>query len=72
MDKITSSSWFMRIGAFVVAFMLFMQVNSDPSNITNTQTKDGSTLINDVPVEIYYDTDNLIVGGAPDTVGITL
>ena len=72
MDKITSSGWFMRVGAFVVAFMLFMQVNSDPSNITNTQTKNGSTLINDVPVEIYYDTDNLIVAGAPDTVGITL
>ncbi|WP_455661504.1 CdaR family protein [Pradoshia sp.] len=72
MDKITSSGWFMKIGAFVVAFMLFMQVNSDPDNITNTQTKDGSTLINDVPVEIYYDTDNLIVGGVPDTVGITL
>ena len=72
MDNMASGGWFMKIGAFVVAFLLFIQVNSDPDNITNTQTKDGSTLINDVPVEIYYDTDNLIVGGAPDTVGITL
>ena len=72
MDNMASGGWFMKIGAFVVAFLLFIQVNSDPDNITNTQTKNGSTLINDVPVEIYYDTDNLIVGGAPDTVGITL
>lgn len=72
MDKITSSGWFMKVGAFVIAFLLFISVNSTPGNITSTQSKEGSTLINDVPVEIYYDTDNLIVSGAPDTVGITL
>ena len=72
MDNMSSGGWFMKIGAFMVAFLLFIQVNSDPDNITNTETKDGSMLINDVPVEIYYDTDNLIVSGAPDTVGITL
>lgn len=72
MDKITSSGWFMKVGAFVIAFLLFISVNSKPGNITSTQSTEGSTLIDEVPVEIYYDTDNLIVSGAPDTVGITL
>ncbi|OCA89258.1 YbbR-like domain-containing protein [Pradoshia sp. D12] len=76
MDKLISSSWFMKIGAFLIALFLFFSVNSNPinnsSNPYNTPSSTETATIKNVPVEVYYDTDNLIVSGIPETLDITI
>ena len=76
MDKLTSSSWFMNIGAFLIAIILFISVNSNPDNGSNnpfdTPSSTETATIKNVPVEVYYDTDNLVVSGVPETLDITI
>ena len=76
MDKLTSSSWFMKGGAFLIAITLFFSVNSNQDNRSNnpfdTPSSTETATIKNVPVEVYYDTDNLIVSGVPETLDITI
>ncbi|ARK24595.1 hypothetical protein SporoP37_07915 [Sporosarcina sp. P37] len=71
MDKFMDSPWFLRLTALFLAIMLFLSVKSeDPSN--RNSTSDVFELIQDVPVEVYYDTENLVVTGVPDMVNMTI
>ena len=76
MDKLTSSSWFMKGGAFLIAITLFFSVNSNQDNRSNnpfdTPSSTETATIKNVPVEVYYDTDNLVVSGVPETLDITI
>ncbi len=66
----------MKVGAFFIAIFLFFSVNSDPinnsSNPFDTPSSTETATIKNVPVEVYYDTDNLIVSGIPETLDITI
>ena len=66
----------MKGGAFVVAIFLYFSVNSDPVNRSNnlfdTPSSTETATIKNVPVEVYYDTDNLIVSGIPEKLDITI
>ena len=76
MDKLTSSSWFMKMGAFLIAIIMFFSVNSNPDNKSNnsidTPSSTETATIKNVPVEIYYDTNNLVVSGIPEMLDITI
>lgn len=77
MDKYTNSVWFSRLVALAIAALLFTSVNFESKNENgslgfNTPGKVSQEVIDDVPVEIDYDQENLVVTGAPDTVKITL
>lgn len=77
MDKLMSSIWFVRIAALVVAILLFISVNfelnSNKKSLSFSTAPDIDTVtIQNVPVEVYYDTENLVVSGIPDSVNVTL
>ncbi|MDQ0177814.1 CdaR family protein [Bacillus chungangensis] len=73
MDKFMDSKWFMRIVAMLLAVLLYTSVNFDEQEITRrngfTQQRDTETIQN-VPVEVHYDEENLVVTGVPHTVNV--
>lgn len=77
MDKFMSSTWFVRGASLVIAVLLFTSVNfelkSDKKALEFSTSPEINTItINNVPVEVYYDTENLVVTGIPDSVDVTL
>ncbi|MFC3882483.1 YbbR-like domain-containing protein [Bacillus songklensis] len=67
----------MKIMALLLALLLYMSVNLDP-DIAKTTSKGSSAVsydketITDVPVHVYYDSENTIVKGVPEFVQLTL
>ncbi|USK70466.1 CdaR family protein [Peribacillus asahii] len=77
MDKLMANKWFVRIASFVIAVLLFISANfelrSDKKSIGFSTSPDIATeTIENVPVEVYYDMENLVVSGMPDNVDVTL
>jgi len=75
MDKLLETPWFLKVVALVLAALLYVMTNFDfgsDSNSWNTPAQKGSEVIDSVPVEVYYDRDNLVVTGIPETVDVTL
>lgn len=72
MDKLFNSNWSLRVIALVLAILLFFyakaQLDQGQTAPANTQID----IITDVPLEAYYDTENLIVSGLPETVDVTI
>lgn len=72
LDNLMESKWFVRGLALILALLLYTtayidqnrNIPSADSNNTRTET------IEDVPVVLYYDEDNFVVTGAPQTVDI--
>ncbi|ARJ38749.1 hypothetical protein CSV71_12025 [Sporosarcina sp. P21c] len=71
MDKFMDSPWFLRLTALFLAIMLFLSVKAEDQSSRNT-IGDVFDLLQDVPVEVYYDTENLVVTGVPDMVNMTI
>jgi YbbR domain-containing protein len=71
-DKLVDNRWFMKAVALVLALLLFDAVydGSENSSEVNVPGDQDTELIEDVPVKSYYDTDNLVVTGVPDTVDV--
>ena len=77
MDKFMSSTWFVRGASLTIAVLLFISVNfeikSDKKVLEiSTSPEINTVTIENVPVEVYYDTENLVVSGIPDSVNVTL
>lgn len=76
MDRLMNSPWFFRIVAFALAGLLFTSVNIETDSSKrpiglNTPGQTDTETIEDIPVEIDYDQENLVVTGAPQTVDVT-
>lgn len=65
------SPWFLRLTALFLAIMLFLSVKAEDQANRNT-ANDVYALLQDIPVEVYYDTENLVVTGVPDMVNMTI
>jgi YbbR domain-containing protein len=77
MDKFMESRWFMRIVGLMLAFILYLSVNFDDiqktaNNNNNGNSQNAIETIQDVPLEVFYDRENLEVSGLPDTVNVTV
>ena len=72
MDKMIDSPWVLRIVAFFLASLLFFSVRAELTSSNNTADQEKAKVIRDVPVEVYYDDENLIVTGLPKTVNVTI
>jgi len=72
MDKMMDSPWVLRIIALVLACLLFFSVRTELSPLSKTITSEQTTVIRDVPVDVFYDDKNLIVTGIPKTVDVTI
>lgn len=74
LNEFTDNRIFMKLVALVLALLLFGSVY-DPNlgkNDVNVPGDEEKVTITDIPVKSYYDTDNLIVTGVPETVEVTL
>jgi YbbR domain-containing protein len=79
MDKLIDNRWVMRIIALFLALMLYATVNIDSGSPVNqpttplaqSPTSDQAT-VTDVPVVTYFDQENLVVTGVPESVNVTL
>ena len=71
MDKLLDSPWFLRFTALFLAILLFVTVADEKKQKGNTGGDDLDVL-RDVPVEVFYDNENLVVTGVPETVDITI
>ena len=72
MDKMMDSPWFLRITALLLAMLLFLTIKSDEENLNAASNGNMTDIIRDVPVEVYYNDDNLVVTGVPETVDMTI
>ncbi|OMF53396.1 hypothetical protein BK139_20685 [Paenibacillus sp. FSL R5-0490] len=73
-DKMVDTRWFMKIVALILALFLFDSVYDADKELKeiNVPGQQDSAIIEDVPVKSYYDTENLVVTGTPDTVDLSL
>lgn len=72
MDKLFDSYWALRITALVLALLLFFYAKSQESTGQTSALEPQIDIITDVPLEAYYDKENLIVSGLPETVDVTI
>lgn len=72
MDKLFDSYWALRVTALVLAILLFFYAKAQLDDGQTSATNAQRDIITDVPLEVYYDTDNLIVSGLPETVDVTI
>ncbi|TYR73315.1 YbbR-like domain-containing protein [Rossellomorea vietnamensis] len=73
MDKFIENRWFMRIVGLLLAFVLYVSVNFDEMAVQRNESSNpqqGIETIENVPVEVFYDSENLFVSGVPETVTI--
>ncbi|MGE7919572.1 CdaR family protein [Viridibacillus sp. NPDC093762] len=73
MDKWIDSPWFLRITALILAILLFFTVQpkeKDSSDGFSSGTQ--VDVLHNVPVQVYYDDESLIVTGVPKTVDVTI
>lgn len=72
MDKFMDSPWFLRLTALALALFLFFSVRAEMESSSLASTGDSVDMIRDVPVEVYYDNENYVVTGVPETVNMTI
>lgn len=75
MDRFVESKWFVRVVAFLLAFLLYMTVNFGDFEAVQQAGDSGlatTEVLTNVPVKTYYDTENLYVSGVPDQVRVEL
>lgn len=72
MDKLFDSPWMLRFAALILSGLLFFYVQYDMNDDRETSTSTETDLLVNVPLEVYYDDDNLHVTGVPQTVDIKI
>lgn len=72
MNKIFDSVWALRIIALVLASALFFYVKSDLETGREAVGSDQVDILYNVPLEVYYDNEELLVTGLPEAVNITI
>ena len=74
MDKLFDNPWFIKILALLLAVLLYSSVPHTGQKLTDVNVPGEQTTetIKDIPVKVYYDTENLVVTGIPNTVDVTI
>lgn len=72
MDKLMDRPWFLRITALALAIILFFSVQAEEDKKTGSTIGDSQDILRDVPVEVFYDDENLVVTGVPKTVNMSI
>lgn len=72
MDKIFDSSWMLRLTALFLAVALFLYIQTEEKRETDSSPSNETDVITNVPLEVYYDSDNLFVTGLPETVDVKI
>ncbi len=67
-----NNPWLLRIITLTFAILLFVSVKSDLESDHQNSSNNAIDVLRDVPVEVYYDDENLVVTGVPDTVDVNI
>jgi len=71
MDKFMDNPWFLRFTALFLAIILFFSVQAEEKKGSKAGG-DTMDIIRDSPVQVFYDNENLVVTGVPETVNMTI
>ncbi|WP_062353318.1 YbbR-like domain-containing protein [Bacillus kwashiorkori] len=70
-DSFMESKWFVRILALILALLLYGVAYIEENGTTTPgRSSNNSTTVEDVKVEVYYDDENFVVTGVPQTVDV--
>ncbi|PJK16033.1 hypothetical protein CQS04_12430 [Chryseomicrobium excrementi] len=72
MDKMMDNPWFLRIVSLLFAVLLFISVQNELEGNEINAAGTSVESIPNVPLQVYYDDDNLVVTGAPQTVTLKI
>lgn len=72
MDKLFDSPWILRLAALVLSGLLFIYVQYSTDETNGAGSSIQTDLLTNVPLEVYYDVDNLHVTGVPETVDVKI
>lgn len=74
LNQFTDNRLFMKLVALGLALLLFSSVyeENNGNNDENVPGDEETVTVTDIPVKRYYDTENLIITGVPDTVKVVL
>lgn len=72
MDKLFDSPWMLRLTALFLAGALFFYIQADQNKETDKPASTETDVITNVPLEVYYDEENLFVTGVPETVDVKI
>lgn len=72
MDRLLESPWFLRFTALFLAILLFFTVQAEQGKFKRGSSSEDLAALRDVPVEVLYDNENLVVTGVPETVDMTV
>ncbi|MEK5036685.1 CdaR family protein [Sporosarcina sp. FSL K6-3457] len=69
MDKLMDTPWFLRLTALFLAIVMFVSVNKAEED---NAVGDAQDVIRDIPVDVFYDNENLVVTGVPEKVDMAI
>ncbi|NMD72704.1 YbbR-like domain-containing protein [Bacillus sp. DNRA2] len=75
MDKFMDNPWFMKGVALVLALLLFSSVSDGQGNEAkekNVPANQQEETVKNVPVNSYFDTENFVVSGVPESVDVII
>lgn len=72
MDKLFDSPWMLRLTALFLAAALFLYIQTEEKRENENSSRTETDVITNVPLEVYYDADNLFVTGLPATVDVKI
>jgi YbbR domain-containing protein len=75
MDKWLDNPWFLKGVALLLAMLLFStapKVDPNKPGNLNVPSDEDSELLAGIPVKSYYDSENFVVSGIPETVDVTI
>ncbi|MFD1031446.1 CdaR family protein [Metaplanococcus flavidus] len=72
MDKMMDNPWFLRITALLLALLMFFSVKAEEENNNSAASNTMTEVIEEVPLEVYYDDTSLMVSGVPETVDVQI
>lgn len=75
MDKFMDNPWFLKGVALILALLLFSSVtNGDGSEPKEeyVRANQQQETIKNIPVNSYFDTENFVVSGVPESVDVTI
>lgn len=64
--------WFLRLTALLLAIILFVSIKTEEGKTNGKAPGNQQEIIRDIPVKVYYDNENLVVSGVPETVNMTI
>ncbi|MCP3031718.1 hypothetical protein LF817_10230 [Halobacillus sp. A1] len=76
MDNLFRNKWFIRIISLLLALLLWVSINVDDNMDSDSQwfndTSSESEVMNDIPLEVQFDSEQYVVSGLPQNVTVAV